>query len=86
MPHGKGFRDVENRPSHTPCLSSFAEISHNIYQITYRLPESKRIKSQLLKMDVQQDELMQIINRNFWGVALRKNRSNIFLQYRQYHK
>jgi hypothetical protein len=23
-------------------------------------------------MDVQQDELMQIINRNFWGVALRK--------------
>ena len=62
------YRELEPVPyisKSTLSLKQAAEFTHNIYQIIYRLPESKRIKSQLLKMDVQQDELMQIINRNF---------------------
>lgn len=42
-----------------------AELTHNIYQITYTLPESKHTKTKLLKMDDQQAELYQIIERNF---------------------
>lgn len=42
-----------------------AELTHNMYQITYTLPESKHTKSRLLKMDNQQAELYQIIIKNF---------------------
>jgi transposase len=41
------------------------EVTHNMYQITYILPESKQTKSQLLKMDDSQNELYQIIMKNF---------------------
>ncbi len=43
-----------------------AELTHNIYEITYTLPESKHTKSKLLKMDDEQAELYQIIQKNFW--------------------
>ena len=46
-------------------LKRAAEITHNMYQITYTLPESKLIKSKLLKMDDKQKELYEIIQRNF---------------------
>ena len=46
-------------------LNKASEITHNMYQITYTLPESKHIKSKLLKMDSEQSELYQIINKNF---------------------
>lgn len=46
-------------------LKRAAEITHNMYQITYTLPESKHIKSKLLKMDDKQKELFEIIQRNF---------------------
>jgi len=49
-------------------LKKAAELTHNIYQISYILPESKHTKSQLLKMDDQQAELYQIIIKNFQGV------------------
>ena len=42
-----------------------AELTHNMYQITYTLPDSKRSKSMLLKMDDQQAELYQIVMKNF---------------------
>lgn len=42
-----------------------AELTHNMYQITYTLPESKHTKTMLLKMDEQQAELYQIIEKNF---------------------
>ncbi len=42
-----------------------AELTHNMYQITYTLPESKHTKTRLLKMDEQQAELFQIIEKNF---------------------
>jgi transposase len=46
-------------------LKRAAEITHNMYQITYTLPDSKHVKSKLLKMDEQQAELYNIIQRNF---------------------
>jgi transposase len=49
-------------------LKKAAELTHNMYQISYILPESKHTKSQLLKMDDQQAELYQIIFKNFQGV------------------
>jgi transposase len=41
------------------------ELTHNMYEITYTLPESKHIKSKLLKMDDKQSELYQIIMKNY---------------------
>ena len=46
-------------------LKRAAEITHNMYQITYTLPESKHTKSKLLNMDNEQSELYQIISKNF---------------------
>ena len=45
-------------------LKKAAELRHNMYQITYTLPESKHTKSRLLKMDDEQAELYQIIEKN----------------------
>lgn len=42
-----------------------AELTQNMYQITYTLPESKHTKSTLLKMDDLQAELYQIVMKNF---------------------
>lgn len=41
------------------------EVTHNMYQITYSLPDSKHTKTRLLKMDEQQAELYKIIEENF---------------------
>lgn len=49
----------------TLSLKKAAEITHNMYQITYTLPESKYTKSKLLNMDHEQTELYQIICKNF---------------------
>lgn len=46
-------------------LKRAAELTHNMYQITYTLPESKHTKSRLLNMDDEQAELYQIIQKNF---------------------
>ena len=46
-------------------LKKAAEITHNMYQITFTLPESKHTKSMLLKMDDEQAELYRIITKNF---------------------
>lgn len=49
-------------------LKKAAELTHNMYQIIYLLPESKHTRSQLLRMDDQQAELYQIILKNYPGV------------------
>jgi len=49
----------------TLSLKKAAEITHNIYQIKYTLPDSKHTKSRLLNMDDDQAELCQIINNYF---------------------
>jgi hypothetical protein len=41
------------------------KLTHNMYEITYTLPESKHTKSKILKMDEDQTELYEIIKRNF---------------------
>ena len=46
-------------------LKQAAELTHNIYQIQYTLPESKHTKTMLLKMDEKQQELIGLINENF---------------------
>ena len=46
-------------------IKKAAELTHNMYQISYTLPESKHTKTRLLKMDDQQAELYQIIEKNF---------------------
>jgi transposase len=45
-------------------LRKAAELTHNMYEITYTLPESKHTKSKLLKMDDQQLELYSIVHKN----------------------
>ena len=42
-----------------------AELTHNMYQVTFTLPESKHTKSKLLKMDELQSELYQIVMKIF---------------------
>ncbi|VAW28583.1 Transposase, IS4 family, partial [hydrothermal vent metagenome] len=42
-----------------------AELTHNMYQITYQLPDSKQTKQKLLGMDGQQRELYEIVLKNF---------------------
>ena len=45
-------------------LHQAAELTHNMYEITYTLPESKHTKSRLLRMDDQQSALFEIIDKN----------------------
>ena len=49
----------------TLSLKTAVELTKNMYQITYMLPKSRHTKSKLLKMDDQQAELYQIIQKNF---------------------
>ena len=49
----------------TLSVKRAAEFTHNMYEITYSLPDSLQTKSQLLKMDEGQSELFRIINKNF---------------------
>lgn len=46
-------------------LKKAAELTHNMYQISYMLPESKHTRTLLLKMDDLQTELYHIISKNF---------------------
>lgn len=46
-------------------LNKASEITHTIYQLSYRLPDSGSEKTQLLKMDEEQAELYQIIAKYF---------------------
>ena len=40
------------------------DLTQNMYEITYTLPESKHTKSKLLKMDDDQADLFQIVSKN----------------------
>jgi len=46
-------------------LKKAAEITHNMYQITYQLPDSKHYKQRLLNMDSEQKELYDIVRKKF---------------------
>jgi transposase len=51
----------------TLSVKKAAELTHNMYEITYALPDSKTINSQLLGMDDEQRELFDIVV-NFFRV------------------
>ena len=61
----KELERVLHKAKSNLSLKKAAEITHNIYQISYTLPESKQAKSLVLKMDKEQTELIHIINKNF---------------------
>lgn len=61
----KELERVLQKEKSTLSLKKSAELTHNMYQITYTLPESKHTKSRLLKMDDLQAELYQIIGKNY---------------------
>jgi transposase len=61
----KELERVLYKEKSTLSLKKSAELTHNMYQINYILPESKHAQSKLLKMDDQQAELYQIIQKNF---------------------
>lgn len=61
------YKDLERilyKEKSTLSLKKAAELTHNMYQITYKLPESRHTQSTLLKMDDQQAELYRIILKN----------------------
>ena len=60
----KELERVLYKEKSTLSLKRAAELTHNMYQITYTLPESKHTKTKLLKMDNEQAELFQIIMKN----------------------
>jgi len=45
-------------------LEKAKELTYNMYEITYTLPDSKHTKSKLLKMDDDQAEIFQIVAKN----------------------
>ncbi len=61
----KELERVLYKEKSTLSLKKAAEITHNIYEINYTLPESKHAKTKLLKMDDEQAHLYQIIRKNF---------------------
>jgi transposase len=61
----KELERVLRKEKSSLSLKMASEITHNMYQITYQLPESKHIKTRLLNMDEQQTELYKIILDNF---------------------
>lgn len=61
----KELERVLYKAKSTLSLKKAAELTHSMYQITYTLPESKHTRSTLLKMDDEQAELFQIIEKNY---------------------
>lgn len=62
------YKDLERilyQSKSTLSLKKAAELTHNMYQITYTLPISKHTQKHLLKMDKDQQELFDIIQNNF---------------------
>ncbi len=46
-------------------MEQFSELIKTIYQIEYRIPDSKKEKKIILKMNEKQIELMKIIEKYF---------------------
>lgn len=61
----KELERVLKKERYPLSVEKAAEITHNMYQIEIMLPESKQTKSISLKMDEDQADLIQIINKNY---------------------
>jgi hypothetical protein len=66
--------------NHIYYLEKAKEFTHNKYEITYTLPESKHTKSKLLKLNNQQAELFQIIFFKILGCSIDENRACLLSQ------
>jgi len=42
-------------------INRAGELSLNMYQMVFQLPKSKTLRKQLLKMDTEQEELLEVI-------------------------
>ena len=61
----KELERILHKEKSSLSVKAAAELTHNMYQITYTLPQSKHTKSKLLKMDDKQAELHRIIQKKF---------------------
>ena len=61
----KELERVLYKENSTLSIKKAAELTHNMYEIYFLLPESKHKMSILLKMDNGQSELYNIIKNNF---------------------
>ena len=61
----KELERVLHKEKSALSIERSADLTHNMYQINYTLPESKQSKSKLLNMDDEQAELYQIIEKYF---------------------
>ena len=61
----KELERILKKEKSTLSVQKASELTHNMYQITYTLPESQYKRTKLLKMDEKQDELYRIISDKF---------------------
>ena len=62
------YKELEralNTQESSLSVKKAAELTHNMYQITYQLPDAKSMNKQLLGMDDQQKELYDIVRNCF---------------------
>lgn len=63
----KELERILKKENYFLSVEKAAEITHNMYQLEIRLPESKHIRNITLKMDDLQTQLIRIISQNFAG-------------------
>lgn len=61
----KELERILSEEKSTLSLKKATELTHNMYQINYILPESRQAKSRLLNMDQEQTELYRLVCENF---------------------
>jgi transposase len=61
----KELERVLYKENSTITVTRAAELTHNMYQLNVKLPESKHSESILLQMDSEQTELYRIIRKNY---------------------
>lgn len=62
------YKDLERvlkKEKSNISIERAAQLTHNMYQITYKLPASKEVKTHLLRMDPEQQELCDIVHKHF---------------------
>jgi hypothetical protein len=62
----KELERILHKEKSTLSVQQAAELTRNMNQISYTLPESRHTRSMLLKMDDKQTELSNIIKKEFW--------------------
>ncbi|MCD4692700.1 MAG: transposase [Calditrichales bacterium] len=61
----KELERILKKEKSTLSVKKAAELTHNMYEISYILPDSRQMKSRLLKMDDSQAELHHLTLKNY---------------------